>query len=362
MNAEEMLRRNRRYLRGFLVTILGACGGVQIQDDAGVDASFDAKQDVHDAATKEACGPPQCCCFDNPFPCDSISYTWDASFAFCDDAAAFPECVPADADCMDPLSELVLACQIIDPDSGDPYPNAGNHWSCQQIARDDAGVNVSCMRYSVCGRRFDGLIEARHDSPAACGRALAEMAWLEAASVRAFSRLARDLEEKGAPAALIAGAKRASREESRHARAMQRLAKAHGGSPRRVSARARRKRTLEEIAIENAVEGCVGEMFGALVALWQATNARDHEVRRAFERIAPDEIGHAALAWSIAEWAGSRLDRAARARVRRATDEALASLAAKRIQPDAAVVRSLGLPSSREAHELARALRSAFSA
>jgi hypothetical protein len=355
MNAADLLRKNQRYLRGALVTILGACGGIQTAEDGGADASIDVKHDVHEAA--EACGPPQCCCFQYAIPCDSISYTWDASFPFCDDASAFPNCVNPSADCIDQNSELTLACQLLDPDSGDPYPTAGDTYSCQESSRDDAGVNVSCNRYFVCGRRFDGLIYARHDSGNACARALAEMAWLEAASVRAFSRLARDLVDHEAPRALVARAKRAAREESRHAGAMRRLANTHGAAPKRVAARPHRNRTLEEIATENAVEGCVGETYGALVALWQATHARDPDARAAFEKIAPDEIGHAALAWSIAEWAASRLDADARTRVARATDAALANLTGEREDPDATVVRLLGAPSAVEAQLLARALR-----
>ena len=46
--------------RYYLVTILGACGGIQTPEDAGSDAALDTKHDVHEAAA--ACGPPHCCC------------------------------------------------------------------------------------------------------------------------------------------------------------------------------------------------------------------------------------------------------------------------------------------------------------
>ena len=52
-------------------------------------------------------------------------------------------------------------------------------------------------------------------------------------------------------------------------------------------------RELEAIAIENAVEGCVRESFGALLATWQAKTAGDARVRAAMKRIARDETRHA---------------------------------------------------------------------
>ena len=71
-------------------------------------------------------------------------------------------------------------------------------------------------------------------------------------------------------------------------------------------------RLLEEIARENAVEGCVNETFSAAIAAVQAACARDDRVRAAMRRIATDEMRHAELAWSVAGWIDTRLDAAAR--------------------------------------------------
>jgi hypothetical protein len=42
--------------------------------------------------------------------------------------------------------------------------------------------------------------------------------------------------------------------------------------------------------LDNAVEGCVRETFGAAVGLWQAKQAGDAKVAKAMRQIAPDEL------------------------------------------------------------------------
>src|SRR6185369_2194729 len=77
-------------------------------------------------------------------------------------------------------------------------------------------------------------------------------------------------------------------------------------------------RSLADLALENAVEGCVRETWGALVALRQASRAADVEVRAAMGRIARDEVRHAELAWTIDRWLTPRLGAAQRQQVRSA--------------------------------------------
>src|SRR4029079_4274037 len=72
-------------------------------------------------------------------------------------------------------------------------------------------------------------------------------------------------------------------------------------------------RPLAEVAIENAVEGCVRETFGAMMATYQAAHAEDAEIARIMRRVARDETRHAALSWAVARWAWPALDEAARA-------------------------------------------------
>jgi len=178
---------------------------------------------------------------------------------------------------------------------------------------EDAGATIAeCQITALCtGRKLEGL--AVPTAGSSLGARLARMAWLEAASVRAFEQLARELRHHGAPAALVRRAEKAARDEARHARIMARLAKRNGARVPAAPVARPCVRDLESIARENAVEACVGETFGAAqAALWAR---RDDALGRAMRSIAPDELEHAALGWDVAAWAEARLSTDARARV-----------------------------------------------
>ncbi len=147
----------------------------------------------------------------------------------------------------------------------------------------------------------------RTRGPTRTAEELSMAAQLEGASVCAFQVLARDLERFGAPRLLVASARRAARDETRHARAMRRAAKRRGCNSPRVQAKAGAATSLLELAMRNAEEGCVRETFGAAVALLQARTARDPALRQTMHRIAGDELRHAALSWRLQEWFLSRL-------------------------------------------------------
>lgn len=107
------------------------------------------------------------------------------------------------------------------------------------------------------GRRPDGYApegRGRADSLAAY---LGDCAELEAASVAAFARLSRELEAHGAPSELVARARSSEADEVRHARTVGALARARGVEPHEPVLAGGDVRSLEEIALENAVEGCV---------------------------------------------------------------------------------------------------------
>jgi rubrerythrin len=207
------------------------------------------------------------------------------------------------------------------------------------------------------GRRPAGLARARFDACSAMGDFFARVAHLEAASVDAFVALARELEARGAPPSLVRMAERCARDERRHARVTTRLARRFGGAVPAVRVARARKRSLAAMAIENAVEGCVRETFGAMVATWQAANAGDADVASAMRTIARDETRHAAMAWAVARWLEPQLDARARVRVARARRGAIAALrrdVAKRV--DAALVESAGVPTSTRALALVDAI------
>jgi hypothetical protein len=189
------------------------------------------------------------------------------------------------------------------------------------------GVVVQCS--IIClGRRTDGVADPSRCDESRLGDVFAARAYLEEVSVHAFARLERELAAHGAPARLQRDARRARRDEVRHAAMTARLARRFGGTPRSPEPPAATPvRSLLAIAIENAVEGCVRETYGAVVGLVEAKQSRDAGVRRAMESIAADECRHAELAWAIAAWAMPRLTPEERAEVERAKRDAVEKLA-----------------------------------
>lgn len=131
----------------------------------------------------------------------------------------------------------------------------------------------------------------------------------EAAAVIAFERLAAELAAHRAPADLIEAARRAAREERRHAalfrREATRLSQELGiavSFPRPNLPDAFAVRELEEILHENVAEGCVNETYSAVVATYQAEHATSPRLRAVFRAIAADEQRHAALAYRVHAW------------------------------------------------------------
>lgn len=200
---------------------------------------------------------------------------------------------------------------------------------------------------SLCaiGRRPEGLLCAVTPRAAgALGRHFASAAHLEAASVFAFDRLARELVALDAPVELVQRARRSAIEEIRHARIVSGLAARFGAVVATPSIAHEAPRTRFAIALENAVEGCVRETFGALLAWHQALAARDPAVRDAMREIAEDETRHAELAWAIAAWLQPQLDAAEREQLALARSVGFARLASEDIELSAAERIAIGWP------------------
>lgn len=115
------------------------------------------------------------------------------------------------------------------------------------------------------GRRPAGLRGRRAAATSPSAAYWSSVAHLEAASVYAFATLARELAHHGGPPELIRDALCAMKDEARHASVTKRLARRYGGSTPRPRIERHPVRSLEAVALENAVEGCVGETFGALL-------------------------------------------------------------------------------------------------
>ena len=203
-----------------------------------------------------------------------------------------------------------------------------------QAAAPDAGVScpgvagtVALKCSSVCeGRLTEGLDEPETGRAMTAGEYFAACSYLEAASVHAFARLARELEAHGAPASLIDAAWRAQADELRHAHAVGALARRFSVEPTWPDAPDCRVRSLAAMAQENAIEGCVRETYGAALAWVRAARAADAEVRAVMRSIARDECEHAELSWRVAAWALPRLAASQRESVRAAMRAAVRSL------------------------------------
>jgi hypothetical protein len=220
--------------------------------------------------------------------------------------------------------------------------------SCHLTIVDETHAGVHCVALippDGCGRRPDGL--APVEGRAGAAGWLAAAAHLEAASVVAFERLARELALCGAPGALVHAARDAAKDERRHARTMTALARRHGVEPARARVARRAPRDLAAIAIENAAEGCVREAFGAVELAHAAEHAPDRRLRKAFARIAADEARHAAFSFALHDWAMTKLGRDDRRRAQRAMKRAAQELVRTRARVPTSLSAELGLPNSR---------------
>jgi hypothetical protein len=213
---------------------------------------------------------------------------------------------------------------------------------------------LQCEIQCIGGRRPEGYRAPA--GGAGVGGWFARLASLEHASVAAFERLAGELEAHAAPADLIDNARRAAGDERRHTAMAAGLARRWGAVPVLATTARATVRPLREVAEENAVEGCVREAYGALLATWQAAHARDERVSATMGAIAADEARHAALAWAVHAWVTERLDERARDEVDAAMADAWAELRAAVAQADGALVAAAGMPTAAQQIGLLAAL------
>lgn len=211
-------------------------------------------------------------------------------------------------------------CQKTQPAKANQGPNV----LCSTRS-DGSLTHVSCGGCGV-GRPPSGFVAIEVDAPTEEGAWLARMAQLEAASVETFHALHDDLALHGAPDSLLRLVRIAADDEVRHAALARAQAERRGAFVPDVDVHVTRGRSLEQLALENAREGCIEETFGAVIARIQADRATDPALRTMLDSIAHDELGHAVLSWRIAEWLDARIADGARERVREARAQKLMAL------------------------------------
>lgn len=240
---------------------------------------------------------------------------------------------------------------------------SGEEWELFYKVSTTTGVATDAGRRQLSAAD-NGCVEGRRPSNLAAtgvpwlsslSACFSEIAHMEAAAVLAFDELVVALEHVGAPVDLIARARRARQDEVEHARATAALARKYGGAPSapHVDGAASSMRPLMKLAYDNAVEGCVREAYGALVAAHQAARASDPEVRAAFHKIAMEEAEHAELSFALDEWLCAQLTVEERREIDRVRSSAWSELeAACSVEPSAEVREVAGMPSAREARAL----------
>lgn len=238
--------------------------------------------------------------------------------------------------------------------------------SCEKTGTDEQGnVSILCVEIvEQCDGRSHACITSRGAlaQPDPVAAYLARAAHDEAASVYAFTALALELAALGAPATLLARIVDAAGDELRHAQAVARLVADRGGRCRPPQRRPVAPRSARELAIENAVEGCVRETWAALLAAHQAEHAADPQVRAVMRGIAADEARHAELAWAIDAWLHTQLGPDAHAEIAAARQSAAAAVVAGVAagSPAPALVHDAGVPVRARAVRLVSGLADAL--
>lgn len=215
-----------------------------------------------------------------------------------------------------------------------------------------------CPPRPVVGRMPAGAHFETQEVTSELGDYFSSMAAMETAAVTAFRYLARELEAYQAPESLIAKARLAVSEEIDHAEMAGLLSQAYEAAVPHVEVDDFQLRSLFEVALENAVEGCVNETFAAACGLWQHQHAELAAFKAVMARVAEEESGHAELSWEIHSWIMPQLTEAQQQHINAAQAEAIESLYATfRAEESPHVRRAVGLPESADAMRLLGELR-----
>lgn len=258
------------------------------------------------------------------------------------------------------LSAEGCASICIDQARDTLYQGVDEVLSCVDEPVDgNAVVTCEMMLQPYCEGRFhDGVPRPKQQEGSTIQQWFSRAAQSERASVQSFVLLAKELELHCAPQYLIDRLRKAAREEVSHARMMHHLCTTHDAKVPRLDESALPQRMLFDIAIENAVEGCVHERYAALQAHHQAIHVQDDQLRAIFSQIAHEETEHTALADELHCWFMSQLSEEEKECVRQAKQEAQKLLEKALLEREDApeMISYLGLPSAEQAHILAQKL------
>ena len=156
------------------------------------------------------------------------------------------------------------------------------------------------------------------------GGYFARLAQEEATAVFAFTELLDHLQRWEAPASLQDWCEQIIDEERVHALMMSGLAHRNGQQSAVVQFPEVNRVSMKEMAMHNALTGCIGETWSAVLLRYQAEHAPKYN--GVFKRIAKDETSHAEFSWALHEWLMSQLMEDQQEEVTRAMRDMLSSL------------------------------------
>ena len=221
----------------------------------------------------------------------------------------------------------------------------------------DVVGTISCQGVSSWGECKGGRRPLQHREPLIEGthrlaNQLAAMAHMEHASITAFQELARQLKQHHAPTHFVERCLEAAEDERQHEKMLSQLASSAGGRFVTTEEHSCEHATLYEIALHNAVEGCINEAWAACLAVHQGFYAQKPLLRRIFQKIGHDEIRHAQLAWDLHEWLLTQLSPEQGHQIQQAQQQALASVQVQSEAPANNLLRLLGCPDKEKHIEL----------
>ncbi len=230
--------------------------------------------------------------------------------------------------------------------------------SCDYTGEDMDGNHPVTCEYTVCaveGRGHAGiqkLTEVTGSSEMA--RYFVRAYHAEASSVGAFLQLRAELSHHGAPKKLLDGCIRAAAEEIHHARMMAKLAGEANACLPKLQFGQVPKRSVFELAMDNAVEGCIYESFSALKAQYQSLHATDERILAVMKVIARDETHHAQLAWDIHHFLVAQLSPNEQELIQEAQRKATQKLIEQAVSDSTRTVTGFGTPPVDLAERFAR--------
>ena len=156
------------------------------------------------------------------------------------------------------------------------------------------------------------------------GGYFANLAQEEATAVFAFGELLEHLQRWQAPESLQDWCRKIIREERTHALMMSGLAHRNGQGSAVIQFPSVNQVSMKEMAIHNALTGCIGETWSAVLLRYQSEHAPKYN--GVFKRIAKDETSHAEFSWVLHEWLMSQLTQDEQTEVLEAMREMLSRL------------------------------------